>query len=88
MGGDVKAPLLLKKVEPEYPRGAVRAGGVIVLEGVVTRTGRMRDLRVLKGANDPMAPRVVAAVQQWEFRPATRNGKPVDVIYTSQHAFM
>jgi TonB family protein len=82
IGGDVKAPVLMKRVDPDYPPGAKYSSrGIIVLEGVVTRTGRMRDLRILKGAGDPMVPYILTAVRQWEFRPATKNGKPVDVIY-------
>lgn len=73
--------MLVKRDEPDYPPRAKHSGRSILLEGVVTRTGRMRDLRILKGTGDPMAPYVLTAVRQWEFRPATKNGKPVDVIY-------
>ena len=54
---------------------------MIVLEGVVTKKGTVRDLKIIKGENDPMTPNVVAAVKQWRFRPATLHGEPVDVIY-------
>lgn len=81
VGGDVLPPVLINKVEPEYPRGTRSVAGAIVLEGVVTKTGAVQDLRVIKGADDPMTASVVAAVRQWKFRPATRRGEPVDVIY-------
>jgi protein TonB len=73
--------VVISRVEPEYPRGARRVAGAIVLQGVVTRTGGVRDLRVIQGADDPMTASVLAAVRQWRFRPATRHGEPVDVIY-------
>lgn len=88
-GGDVKPPVLIRRVEPEYPSGVRRQPAVIVLEGVVSKDGDVRDLRVIQGDSDPMSAAVVAAVRQWKFRPATRNGTPVDVIYnvsTSIHA--
>jgi TonB family protein len=73
VGGDVTAPVLIKRVEPEYHSGR-RAAGVIVLEAVVTKTGTVRDIRIVSGADDPMASRVVSAVKRWEFRPATKDG--------------
>ena len=82
VGGDVEPPILLERVEPKYPQGKRRAGGAIVLECVVTRTGVVRDVKIIKGADDPMASYVAAAVKQWKFRPATRRGEPVDVIYS------
>jgi protein TonB len=50
VGGDVKAPALLQRVEPEYPAIAVRARvqGVVILEAVVDRQGRIEDVRVLR----------------------------------------
>jgi TonB family protein len=81
VGGDVQPPILIKKVEPQYSSGVRRQAGRIILEGIVTKEGDIRDLRVIRGAADPMSAAVVTAVRQWKFRPATRNGKPVDVIY-------
>ena len=81
VGGDVLAPVAIKRVSPEIPKGT-RAGGIIILEGVVTVKGDLREIRVIRGAADPLTPRVVAALKQWKFRPATKNGKPVEVYYT------
>jgi protein TonB len=80
VGGDVQAPVLIYKVEPQLHPGTRRIAGVIVLEVVVTKNGTVRDLKIIKGEKDPMAPNVIAAVGQWRFRPATQHGKPVDVI--------
>jgi hypothetical protein len=63
VGGEVKAPVLVHKVEPRYHPGTRRIAGVIVLEGVVTKKGTVRDLKIIKGENDPMAQNVMAAVK-------------------------
>ena len=84
VGGDVKAPIVIKRVEPTYPESLkrqIRQPGMIALEGVITKEGKVRDLRIIRGSDDALAPYVLAAVEQWEFSPATRNGDPVDVIY-------
>jgi len=80
IGGDVKAPVLVRKVEPQFPRSNRRYElGVLFLEGVVGKDGRFRDLKVLKGPMNSFAKAALAAVRQWEYKPATRKGQPVDV---------
>jgi hypothetical protein len=49
VGGDVKAPVLITRVEPKYPPEVRRIAGAIILEGVVTKSGDIRGLRVIKG---------------------------------------
>lgn len=83
IGGDVKAPLLEERVEPTYPEVAskARAGGVAILEIVVDREGVVREARAIKELPFGMTEAALEAVKQWKFRPGTRDGKPVDVIY-------
>ncbi len=80
IGGDVKPPTLVKKVEPQFPRSNRRYTlGVLVLEGIVGKDGRFRDLKVLRGPMNSFAKAALAAVRQWEYKPAIRKGEPVDV---------
>jgi outer membrane biosynthesis protein TonB len=50
VGGAVKAPVVLERVEIVYPVRAreARVQGVVVVEAVIGRDGRVRDVRVLK----------------------------------------
>ncbi len=82
--GDVAtAPVLVRRVVPEYPRRARLAGieGEVVLEVVVDRSGRVTsDVRVVTAVPE-LARAAVAAVQRWRFKPARdRAGTAVAVL--------
>ena len=55
--------------------------GPWILAAVISPTGRVLDIRVVRHAADPPWPRYEAtllkAVRKWEFHPATLNGRPV-----------
>jgi protein TonB len=84
VGGDVKAPLLLLKIEPGYPEAArkARMEGVVILEAIITADGSVQDVKVLKSVNPLLDASAVRAVQQWRYRPATLNGRAVRVYLT------
>lgn len=81
--GDVKAPVLVRKVMPEYPRVAMmsRMNGWVIVECVIDRTGHIRDARVLKSSFAAFEQPALEAVQQWVFTPGSLHGEPVDVIF-------
>lgn len=69
---------------PDYPRAAARAGaeGTVLLEVLVGIDGRPLAVTIRDGSGDR---RLDAAardqvLQQWRFRPAMRNGQPVQAI--------
>jgi TonB family protein len=84
-GGGVTRPELVEssRVDPIYPEAAQRAGleGLVVLRATIDERGRVGDLEVLRGLGLGLDEAAVAAVRHWRFRPATRAGKPVKVIY-------
>jgi TonB family protein len=70
---------LIRKVEPHYPPFAkqARVQGTVTLRAVVGANGRVRDVAVVSG--HPILSRLaVAAVRQWVYQPAMRNGRPVE----------
>lgn len=72
---------LLKQPKPEYPEGpskGLRQGNVNLM-GRIDVKGRVQDLRYVGSTLEAFIAPAVAAVQKWEFKPATRNGKPVEV---------
>jgi protein TonB len=83
-GGDVTSPSLVRRVEPEYPRAAIRtrSEGVVILEAVITTSGDVDEVRVLKSANALLDDAAMRAVRQWTYRPATLGGRAVRVRLT------
>jgi periplasmic protein TonB len=84
VGGDVKAPQLTNRVEPQYPEAArkARMEGVVILEAIITASGNVEDVKVLKSVNPLLDAAASRAVQQWKYRPATLNGRAVRVYLT------
>jgi TonB family protein len=83
VGGDVKAPVVIHRVEAAYTEEARKAGisGVIIMEVVVGRDGLVKKAEVLKPLRFGLDQAAIDAVKQWRFRPGTLNGQPVDVLY-------
>ena len=82
IGGDVSAPTLISKVEPEYSEEARKAkySGVVVLSTVVDEHGIPRDIHVVRPLGLGLDEKAISAVAHWRFRPAFRQGKPVAVV--------
>jgi protein TonB len=73
--------------EPGYPVpvavvspsvGPEHAGSVVQLEFVVNTAGKPVDLSVKSHSDDRLAAAVMDAVKQWRFKPAQRDGVPVE----------
>lgn len=83
-GGGVRPPVKLETPLPPCTRDAraAKVQGAVVLQMVVTKDGGTRDVRILKGELPmDMKQAVVDSAKDWRFRPATRNGEPVEVYY-------
>lgn len=78
------APQLVRRVEPDYPRAARRAGieGTVILRGIVQRDGGVTDVEVVKDLPLGLGEAARRAVQRWQFRPATLDGTPIATYYT------
>ncbi len=83
-GGNVAAPRLLDRIEPAYPEIArkARIEGIVVLEAIIGRSGRVEDLHLVKSVNLLLDAAALDAVKQWRYRPATLDGLPVRVFLT------
>ena len=81
--GDVKAPIVIKRVSPPYPRLAATAhlGGFVIVECIIDKTGVVRDAKVVKSTSAMFDQAALDAVQQWQFAPGSLYGKPVDTIF-------
>jgi TonB family protein len=83
VGPDVKPPLPVLRAPAEYTEVARRnrVEGTVIIETLIRRSGRVTDIRVLKGLPDGLTEAAVETVRQWRYRPAVRNGVPVSVVY-------
>jgi protein TonB len=83
IGNGVKSPIVIRRVEPIYPPLAVRArmSGSAVLQCIIDKSGRIRDVRVVTSTFSAFEQPAIDAVQQWLFAPGTLNGQAVDTIF-------
>ncbi|HEX8153610.1 MAG TPA: TonB family protein, partial [Thermoanaerobaculia bacterium] len=83
VGGDVKAPLVRRRVDPVIPEAArkARVSGIVIVEVVIDREGKVSSTNVLKPLPFGLSEAAVEAVKQWTFAPGTLNGQPVDVVF-------
>ncbi len=83
VGGDVTRPEKISGPNPQYTEIArkARIQGVVIVEAIIDKGGNVTNVRVLKPLPMGLDQAAVDAVQKWKFKPATLNGKPVDVYY-------
>ena len=73
--------MLVKKNFPVYPQDAkdARVSGKVVLKAVIGRDGGVHDLKVLETPWPSLAASALWSVSQWQYKPYTLNGQPVEV---------
>lgn len=83
VGGQIKEPTLIHRVDPEYPLLAQvsQIEGVVILEAIVDQEGRIESLKVLRSL--PVFDRAaLTAVRQWRYSPVILNGRPERFVLT------
>jgi protein TonB len=76
----VSSGLLVKKVQPTYPRNALsmHVEGAVQLMATISKAGEITTVKVVSG--EPMLTRAAAdAVKQWKYKPYLLNGEPVEI---------
>jgi TonB family protein len=70
-----------KYQEAVYPEALLKGEqqGNVLLSGRIDRTGKVEDLRPIAASFPALIGPAMAAVKAWKFKPATRDGKPVDI---------
>jgi TonB family protein len=78
---DLSAPEAITKVDPAYPQDLMqdRVEGTVVLRAIIRSDGSVDEVRVLEGVDERLNENARRALQQWRFRPGTKNGVPVDI---------
>src|SRR5579864_2226157 len=79
VGGNVSAPTIVYKVDPEYSEEARVAGlvGHVTLQLVVDSAGRARNIRVGRSLGLGLDEKAIEAVNKWKFQPGYQSGQPV-----------
>jgi TonB family protein len=85
----VASPRLRRSVKPRYTPDAIggQKQGVVRLEGVVLDDGSVGDVCVRRPLDPDLDLQAVAAAKAFEFRPGTRDGRPVAVLVSFEIEF-
>jgi len=82
-GNGVTMPQILREVKPSYTAEAVRARiqGLVGLSVVVKDDGTVGSVTVTRSLDEKygLDEQAVSAMKQWQFKPGTKDGKPVAV---------
>jgi hypothetical protein len=87
VGGEVTAPTVKRRVEPQFPvsaRGAMGGGTnvLVILRSVISREGCVRAIDLLLQSPYPeLNAAALKALAQWTFEPGRLHGEPVDVVF-------
>jgi TonB family protein len=89
VGGDVSAPILISKTEPEYSEEARKAkySGTVLLSLIVGADGLPRDIKVVRPLGLGLDEKAVEAVQKWRFRAGIKGGHAVATQATIEVSF-
>ena len=76
----IQEPVLIRRVEPEYPESLQAQGviGSIELAGTIGLDGAVRDVAIVSG-DTRLADAASKAVLQWRYRPALADAQPIEV---------
>jgi periplasmic protein TonB len=88
VGGEISAPRLVHRVDPEYPLIAQSAQiqGIVILEATVDRSGTVTDTKVLR-SHSVLDEAAVDAVRQWRYEPLRLNGQATPFVLTVTVSF-
>jgi TonB family protein len=78
---DLSGPSPIKKSDPRYPPTLVNehVEGEVVLYAVIRADGSVDSVELVRGIDQQLDANAMESLSQWKFRPATRQGAPVDL---------
>lgn len=85
-GSNIKPALPYSSPDPVFsPQELPDEQGDVIIEITIDEAGKIIDSKIVQSMNPYLDQKVLAAVQRWQFNPATRNGVPIaskqDVYY-------
>ena len=81
VGGGVTAPIPIYSPDPSYTKQARKdkVSGTVVVQIIVDTAGDVRDVKVVKPLGHGLDETAIETIRTWQFKPAMRNGSPVNV---------
>jgi len=78
---EIAAPVAIHKVDPEYPPTLVAQNveGEVILYAVIRSDGSVDSIQLVRGVDSQLDANAEHALSQWKFRPAEKNGQPIDL---------
>jgi TonB family protein len=79
IGGAVQPPVPVYTPDPQYTEAARKAklSGNVVVSLIVDSSGQPQNVHVARGLGNELDEKAIEAVQQYRFKPATKDGEPV-----------
>jgi protein TonB len=79
--GDLSAPVPVRKVDPKYPPALAEARieGEVILYAIIRKNGSVDSIQLVRSVEPQLDRNAMDALARWQFRPAEREGKPVEV---------
>lgn len=89
LGPGISPPRLLHKVEPKYSAEAQSnyIQGTVIYQLEVDENGRTTNISVLSPLGFGLDENGQAAIEQWQFAPGTKDGKPVKILAMIEVSF-
>jgi protein TonB len=80
VGGNVRPPELVERVQPSYPSvaRAAHVEGTVVIDAIIDTNGKVISEQAVSGPG-LLIPAALSAVQQWQYQPTILNGQPVQL---------
>jgi TonB family protein len=78
---DISGPVPLRKIDPKYPPTLIKehVEGEVVLYAVIRRDGSVDSIQLVRGIDEQLDANAMDALSQWKFRPAAKQGAPVEL---------
>jgi TonB family protein len=78
---DLSGPVALRKVDPKYPPElrTLHVDGEVLLYAIIRKDGSVDSIQLVHSVDPLLDANAMEALAQWKFRPAERQGQPVDL---------
>jgi len=79
--GVITAPIALVKSDPAYPQEFIedRTEGTVTLYAIIRANGTVTDIAIIRSLQQVLDENAKKALARWRFRPAEKNGIPIDI---------
>jgi TonB family protein len=78
---EISGPTPLRKIDPKYPPALINGHveGEVVLYAVIRSDGSVDSIQLVRGIDEQLDANAMAALSQWKFRPAFKQGVPIEL---------